>query len=113
MQVLVVEDEKRLAALLRQGLAEEDHSVVVAHDGREGLETALAGRFDAIILDVMLPVMDGLAVARRLREACNQTPILMLTARDSTVVGGRHVVRAPCAYLRLSASHFSLELLNA
>ena len=90
MQVLVVEDEKRLAALLRQGLAEEGHSVVVAHDGREGLETALAGRFDAIILDVMLPVMDGLAVARRLRQARNQTPILMLTARDSTadVIGG-------------------------
>ena len=90
MQVLVVEDEKRLAALLRQGLSEEGHSVVVAHDGREGLETALAGRFDAIILDVMLPVMDGLAVARRLRQARNQTPILMLTARDSTadVIGG-------------------------
>jgi len=90
MQVLVVEDEKRLAALLRQGLAEEGHSVVVAHDGREGLDTALAGRFDAIILDVMLPVMDGLAVARRLRQARNQTPILMLTARDSTadVIGG-------------------------
>jgi DNA-binding response OmpR family regulator len=84
MQVLVVEDERRLAALLRQGLAEEGHSVVVAHDGREGLDTALAGRFDAIILDVMLPVMDGLAVARRLRQARNQTPILMLTARDST-----------------------------
>jgi two-component system response regulator MprA len=84
MQVLVVEDEKRLAALIRQGLAEEGHSVVVAHDGREGLDTALAGRFDAIILDVMLPVMDGLAVARRLRQARNQTPILMLTARDST-----------------------------
>jgi len=63
---------------------------VVAHDGREGLETALAGPFDAIILDVMLPVMDGLAVARRLRQARNQTPILMLTARDSTadVIGG-------------------------
>jgi two-component system response regulator MprA len=90
MQVLVVEDEKRLAALIRQGLAEEGHSVVVAHDGREGLDTALAGRFDAIILDVMLPVMDGLAVARRLRQARNQTPILMLTARDSTadVIGG-------------------------
>ena len=90
MQVLVVEDEKRLAALLRQGLAEEGHSVVLAHDGREGLDTALAGRFDAIILDVMLPVMNGLAVARRLRQARNQTPILMLTARDSTadVIGG-------------------------
>jgi len=84
MQVLIVEDERRLAALLRQGLAEEGHSVVVAHDGREGLETALAGRFDAIILDVMLPVMDGLAVARRLRQARNQTPILVLTALDST-----------------------------
>lgn len=84
MQILVVEDEKRLAGLLQQGLTEEGHSVAVAYDGREGLEVALAGRFDAIILDVMLPAMDGFTVAKRLRQARNQTPILMLTARDST-----------------------------
>lgn len=84
MQVLVVEDERRMAELLRQGLEEEGHSVVLAGDGREGLAMAESHAFDAIILDVMLPVMDGFSVARKLRAAHNQTPILMLTARDAT-----------------------------
>jgi DNA-binding response OmpR family regulator len=90
MQVLVVEDEKRLAGLLRQGLTEEGHAVVVAYDGHEGLDLAEHHQFDAIILDVMLPGIDGFTVARRLRQARNQTPILMLTARDSTadIIGG-------------------------
>ena len=83
MQVLVVEDERRMAELLRQGLEEEGHSVVVAADGRNGLAMAESHSFDAILLDVMLPVMDGFTVARRLRAARNQTPILMLTARDT------------------------------
>jgi len=83
MQVLVVEDERRMAALLRQGLEEEGHSVVLAGNGREGLAMAESHPFDAIVLDVMLPVMDGFAVARKLRAARNQTPILMLTARDA------------------------------
>ena len=82
MQVLVVEDERRMADLLRRGLEEEGHSVVVAGDGREGLAMAESHAFDAIVLDVMLPGMDGLSVARKLRAARNQTPILMLTARD-------------------------------
>ena len=84
MQVLVVEDERRMADLLRRGLEEEGHSVVVAGDGREGLAMAESHPFDAIVLDVMLPGMDGLSVARKLRAARNQTPILMLTARDGT-----------------------------
>lgn len=83
MQVLVVEDERRMAELLRQGLEEEGHSVVVAADGRDGLAMAESHSFDAILLDVMLPVIDGFTVARRLRAARNQTPILMLTARDT------------------------------
>ncbi len=83
MQVLVVEDERRMAELLRQGLEEEGHSVVVAGNGREGLAMAQSHPFDAILLDVMLPVMDGFSIARRLRAARNQTPILMLTARDT------------------------------
>lgn len=83
MQVLVVEDEARLAALLRQGLEEEGHSVVVAPDGVEGLSLARSHHFDVILLDVMLPKLDGFAVVRRLRAAQNQTPILMLTARDA------------------------------
>lgn len=84
MQVLVVEDERRMAELLRQGLEEEGHSVVLANDGREGLAMAEAHPFDAIVLDVMLPGLDGFSVARKLRAARNQTPILMLTARDAT-----------------------------
>ena len=83
MQILVVEDETRLANLLRQGLEEEGHSVVVSGNGRDGLSIALAHPFDVIVLDIMLPQLDGIAVARRLRESGNRTPVLMLTARDA------------------------------
>lgn len=83
MRILVVEDEQRMAALLKRGLTEEGHHVVVARDGATGFETACAAPFDAIVLDMMLPRMDGVTVARRLRDGRNQTPILMLTARDS------------------------------
>jgi len=83
MQVLVVEDERRMAELLRQGLEEEGHSVVLAGNGRDGLAMAESHPFDVILLDVMLPGMDGFSVARKLRAARNQTPILMLTARDA------------------------------
>src|SRR5579871_3386954 len=82
MQVLVVEDEQRMAELLEKTLTEEGHQVVVARDGREGYEIARSSPFDVILLDVMLPGMDGVAIARKLREARNQTPVLMLTARD-------------------------------
>jgi DNA-binding response OmpR family regulator len=83
MQVLVVEDEHRMAELLRQGLEEEGHSVVLAGNGPDGLAMAESHPFDAIVLDVMLPGIDGFSVAKRLRAARNQTPILMLTARDA------------------------------
>lgn len=83
MLVLIVEDETKMASLLERGLKAEGHSVIVAHSGTEGLDVALAGRFDAIVLDIMLPQMSGFEVARRLREHKNQTPILMLTARDA------------------------------
>lgn len=83
MQILVVEDERRMAELLEQSLLEEGHQVVLARDGREGFEIARCSPFDVIVLDVMLPGMDGLAVARKLRERGNQTPVLMLTARDA------------------------------
>ncbi len=84
MQVLVVEDEPRMSELLRQGLEEEGHSVVLSGNGRDALAMAESHPFDAIVLDVMLPGLDGFSVARRLRSARNQTPILMLTARDAT-----------------------------
>ncbi len=83
MRILVVEDERRMADLLSSGLSEEGHNVTIAREGREGLSVAEAYPFDLIILDVMLPGLDGFSVARRLREQRNQTPILMLTARDA------------------------------
>jgi len=83
MRLLVVEDEPEMAELLRKGLEEENHRVVLATDGREALELARSYDFDAIVLDVMLPVMDGFAVTRWLRKSDRQTPILMLTARDA------------------------------
>jgi len=82
--MLIVEDERQMADLLRKGLSEEGHSVVVAHTGPDGLDLARTEDFDAIVLDVMLPGLDGYAVARRLRRAGNRTPVLMLTARDAT-----------------------------
>jgi DNA-binding response OmpR family regulator len=83
MRILVVEDERRMANLLRQGLAEEGHAVTVALDGREGLAFAESYPFDLIVLDVMMPGLDGYTIAKRLRAARNQVPLLMLTARDA------------------------------
>lgn len=83
MWILVVEDELAMARMLRQGLEEQNHTVTVAADGAGAIEAAALTTFDAIILDVMLPVLSGLAVTRRLRQAGSHVPILMLTARDS------------------------------
>ena len=84
MHVLIVEDERQMASLLRRGLEEEGHRVAVAQNGPDGLAAAADGEFDVLVLDVMLPGLDGLSVARRLRASRNRTPILMLTARDAT-----------------------------
>jgi DNA-binding response OmpR family regulator len=83
MHILVVEDDTRIARVVEQALAEAGHQVDIAYDGLEGLERAEAGSYDLVILDVMLPEMDGLAVARDLRRQRVRTPILMLTARDA------------------------------
>jgi DNA-binding response OmpR family regulator len=83
VRVLVVEDEQKMALLLQQGLTEEGHFVTVAGDGREALSFTDAYSFDVIILDLGLPHLDGLTVARRLREKGDQTPLLLLTARDA------------------------------
>ena len=83
MQILVVEDERRMAELLERTLSEEGHQVVLAGDGHQGFDIAKSSAFDVILLDVTLPGMDGMAVARKLREHRNQTPVLMLTARDA------------------------------
>ena len=78
-----MEDDRSMAALLKKGLEEENQVVSAAFDGPSGLELAKSYEFDVIILDWMLPVMDGVEVMRRLRKAGNFTPILMLTARDA------------------------------
>ena len=83
MDVLLVEDEARMAELLRHGLEEEGFSVTVSQNGTQAFGIAQSASFDVIVLDVMLPGVDGFTVARRLRESSNRTPILMLTARDA------------------------------
>jgi DNA-binding response OmpR family regulator len=83
MRLLVVEDEQRMIELLHKGLTEEGHTVACATDGRGGLELAANYDFDVIILDVMLPKLDGYELARRLRSQKIATPVLMLTAKDS------------------------------
>jgi DNA-binding response OmpR family regulator len=82
VKVLVVEDEPRLAASLRKGLIAEGHLVEVASDGEQGLWMAQTIPFDAIVLDIMLPKLNGFQVCARIREHGIWTPILMLTAKD-------------------------------
>jgi DNA-binding response OmpR family regulator len=87
MRVLLVEDDPGVAAFVERGLSDEGASVELARDGRAGLTAAASGRFDAVILDLMLPQLDGFGVLRELRRLGNTTPVLVLTARDS--VGDR------------------------
>lgn len=83
MRILLVEDEKDLATIIKQGLEEEGYVVDVAHDGEEGLYMAENFPADAIILDIMLPLLDGLSVLSSLRKKGNMTPVILLTARDA------------------------------
>jgi DNA-binding response OmpR family regulator len=83
MKLLIVEDETRMADLLRKGLSEEGHNAMCAFDGAEGLAMAKAYEFDVIILDVMMPKLSGYELAKRLRAEKIRTPVLMLTAKDS------------------------------
>ncbi len=83
MRILVVEDEQRIADFISRGLSEHGYAVDAAYDGDEALAWADVGEFDLIILDVMLPVRDGVEVCRLLRGRGVRTPILMLTARDA------------------------------
>jgi two-component system, OmpR family, response regulator len=83
MYILVVEDERRLAQVVRRVLEEEGHTVDVAYDGEEGLALATDGSHDVIVLDILLPAMDGFEVCRSLRRDRVDTPILLLTALDS------------------------------
>jgi len=83
VKLLIVEDEPRMLELLRRGLSEEGHTVMCASDGNEGWQLSRNYEFDAMVLDIMLPGVNGFEIARRLREARVSTPILMLTAKDS------------------------------
>ena len=83
MRVLLIEDDTAIARSLKEGLEDEAYVVDVANDGSEGYRTAVADDYDVIILDIMLPGMNGYEVCRALRNDGNKTPILMLTARDT------------------------------
>ncbi|PNU19230.1 DNA-binding response regulator [Geothermobacter hydrogeniphilus] len=82
-KILVVEDEKKVASFIKRGLEEENFSVDVAGDGEEGLTLAQSNRYDLILMDLMLPKMDGLSVVRELRAREITTPVLCLTAKDT------------------------------
>ena len=90
MRILIVEDETWLAETLRQLMEDQRYQADMVGDGADGVDYGLTGQYDLIILDVMLPKVDGFGVARRLRSAHISTPILMLTARDdiSDKIGG-------------------------
>jgi len=84
LRILIVEDEEKIARFLELELTHEGYEVKKAADGREGLETALSGGFDIILLDIMLPGLNGLEVIRRLRKS-SDVPVIMLTARDAVM----------------------------
>ena len=83
MHILIVEDEQRLGYLLRRVLLEERHTVDLAHEGHTGLNLALSDTYDVVILDVMLPSIDGLEICRQMRTEHVMSPVLMLTARGA------------------------------
>jgi len=83
MRILVIEDEVKIAQFIKRGLKEEGYAVDVANDGEEGHFLLSSNEYDAIILDLMLPKIDGLTLCRALRKDGNQTPIIMLTAKDT------------------------------
>ncbi|UUN27568.1 response regulator transcription factor [Streptomyces sp. FIT100] len=110
MRLLIVEDEKRLAQSLAAGLTAEGYDVDVVHDGLDGLGKAAAGGYDLIVLDVMLPGMDGFRVCRTLRGAGDDVPILMLTAMDGEYdeaegldTGADDYLTKPFSYVVLNA----------
>jgi len=85
MRILIVEDEIRLAETLGQIMIEQKYAVDIVHDGEMGLDYGKEGQYDVIVLDVMLPKLNGFEVVKHLRAAKNATPVILLTARDETV----------------------------
>ncbi len=110
MKILVVEDEKKVAGFIKRGLEEDQYEVTVTHDGAEGAKLALENDYNLIILDVMLPKKDGVAVVKELREAGKRTPVLMLTAKTTTEdivsgldAGSDDYLTKPFAFAELTA----------
>lgn len=110
MRVLLVEDEERLARLVQEGLADEGVTVDIESDGASGLWRATEGSYDAVILDIMLPEMNGYVVCRELRSRDIWTPILMLTAKDGEFdeadaldLGADDFLRKPFSFVVLMA----------
>ena len=83
MRILVVEDEKKVSSFIKRGLEEEKYEVDTAFDGEEGLKMALERPYEVVVLDWMLPKLDGLSVLKELRAKKRSTPVLMLTAKDT------------------------------
>lgn len=83
MRLLIVEDDPKIAALIEKGMREAGFEVEVCHDGNSGLAQGLTGRYDAAVIDIMLPGLDGLQVIEQLREQRVSTPVLILSARQS------------------------------
>jgi two-component system response regulator MprA len=110
MRLLLIEDEAKMAALLKRGLEEEGYSVLIAADGQQGVQMADCCDLDGIILDIMLPKLDGFEVARRLRMKQSPVPILMLTARDTAPDIVKGLDRGADDYL---TKPFSFEVLLA
>ena len=110
MKILVVEDEKKVATLIKRELTDGGYEVTVSHDGVDALKQAANADFSLVILDVGLPKKDGVAVVTELREAGNRVPVLMLTAKDETedVVAGLDAgaddyLRKPFVFAELQA----------
>ncbi len=83
MRILVVEDEKKVASFIAKGLTEESYAVDVAYDGEEGVFMALENDYDLIVLDLMLPKLDGMEILKKIRDSGKDVPVLILTAKDS------------------------------
>ncbi len=110
MHILVVEDEQKVAGFIQRGLEEEGYKVDLAFDGDAGIEKGLSGTYDLILMDIMLPKKDGIAVIRELREKDIKTPVLCLTARDSVEdkvvgldIGADDYLAKPFAFAELVA----------
>src|SRR6266702_5862905 len=110
MRILVVEDERRLAAAVRRGVQAEGFAVDLAHDGNDGLHLAREGGYDAVVLDLMLPGLSGYRVCQRLRAEENWVPILILSAKDGEYdqadgldLGADDYLTKPFSYVGLAA----------